>query len=90
MLKMADKGGGGVWTHPFLADIICEQPLRQNLPQNKLFLRSNFTPFISKSFQISDPFFLFLFPKDSKSLKTLDIQLWEVGKKRRLNGTSNV
>ena len=22
------KGGGGVWTPPFLADIICEQPLR--------------------------------------------------------------
>ena len=24
---MADKGGGEVWTPPFLADIICEQPL---------------------------------------------------------------
>ena len=29
-----------------------------------------------------------IFPKDSKSLKILDIRLWEVGAKRRLNGTS--
>ena len=28
MLTMADEGGRGVWTLPFLADIICEQPLR--------------------------------------------------------------
>ena len=27
MLTMAYKGGRGVWTPPFLADIICEQPL---------------------------------------------------------------
>ena len=28
MLTMADKGGGGLWTPPpFLAAIICEQPL---------------------------------------------------------------
>ena len=27
MLTSADKEGGGVWTSPFLADIICEQPL---------------------------------------------------------------
>ena len=26
-LILADKGGGGVWTPPFLADIVCEQPL---------------------------------------------------------------
>ena len=31
-----------------------------------------------------------LFPKDSKSLKFLDIRLWEVGAKRRLNSTSKV
>ena len=24
---MADKGGRGIWTPPFLADIICEQSL---------------------------------------------------------------
>ena len=29
-LTLDDKGGGGVWTHPFLADVICEQP-----PMNK-------------------------------------------------------
>ena len=26
-LTLADKGGRGVWTPPFLADVICEQPL---------------------------------------------------------------
>ena len=26
-LTLADKGGKGVWTPPFLADVICEQPL---------------------------------------------------------------
>ena len=29
-LILADKGGGGVCKAPFLADIICEQPLRSN------------------------------------------------------------
>ena len=45
-----------------------------------------FTPFISKSFQIWDHFFSLLFPKDSESLKILDIQFQKVGAKRRLNG----
>ena len=27
ILTLADKGGGGVWTPKFLADIICEHPL---------------------------------------------------------------
>ena len=31
-----------------------------------------------------------LFPKDSESLKILDIHLWEVGAKRHLNGNSKV
>ena len=35
-----------------------------------------------------DHFFPLLFPKDSESLKILDIQLREVGAKRPLNGTS--
>ena len=30
-LILADKGGGGVCKPPFLADIICEQPLTYNL-----------------------------------------------------------
>ena len=25
------RGGGGVWTPPFLADIICEQPLTKTV-----------------------------------------------------------
>ena len=38
MLTMADKGG--IWTPPFVADIICEQPLifkeKQLVPINKI------------------------------------------------------
>ena len=52
-------------------------------PKN-IFLRGDLTPFIRKSFQIWDHFLVLLFPKDSKSLKTLDIQLWEVGGKNML------
>ena len=37
-----------------------------------------------------DHFFPLLFPKDSESLKILDIRLREVGAKRPLNGTSKV
>ena len=49
--------------------------------KKKLFLRGDFTPFISKSFQIWDRFFPLLFPKDSENLKSLDIGLWEMGEK---------
>ena len=47
MLTLADKGGGVVWTHPFLADIFWEQPLmrghwrspfRQPAVTNELFI----------------------------------------------------
>ena len=48
----------------------------------------NFTPFISKSCQMWEHFFQLLFPKDSESLKILDIQLWEVGAKICLKNTS--
>ena len=37
-----------------------------------------------------DHFFPLVFPKNSESLKILDIRLWEVGAKRPLNGTSKV
>ena len=37
-----------------------------------------------------DHFFPLLFPKDSESLKILEIRLWEVGAKIPLNGTSKV
>jgi hypothetical protein len=46
--------------------------------------------FQTKNVQMLDHFFALLFPKDSESLKILDIRLWEVGRKRRLNGTSKV
>ena len=44
--------------------------------------------FWAKNVQIWDLLFQRLFPKDSESLKILDIRLWEVGAKRRLNSTS--
>ena len=50
--------------------------------------RGDFTPIMSKSFQIWDHFFSLLFPKDSENLKSLDIGLREVGAKRRLNGVN--
>ena len=58
--------------------------------QKHFFLRGDFTPFISNSFQIWDPFFPLFFPKDSESLKKLDIQLLEEGAKIRSNSTSKV
>ena len=61
---------------------------RAKFAQKPFFLRGDFSPFFSESFQIWDHFFPLLFPKDSKSLKTLDIRLLEVGTKRCLNGTS--
>ena len=45
----------------------------------------DFTPFISKSYQIWDYFFLLIVLKDSKNLKSFDIGFWEVGAKIRLN-----
>ena len=42
----------------------------EKFPVNKKKLRSNFTPFMSKSFQIWDYFIPLLFHKDSKNLKT--------------------
>ena len=53
-------------------------------------MRGDFTPFTSKSFQIRDHFFALLLPKDCTSLKILDIQPWEVGAKKSLNGTSKM
>ena len=48
-------------------------------------MRGDFTPFMSKSFQIWDHFFPLLFPEDSENLKSLGIGLREVGAKRPLN-----
>ena len=36
LLTKADEGGRGVWTPPFLADIICEQPLTGRAISNRL------------------------------------------------------
>ena len=53
-------------------------------------MRGNFTPYISKRFQMRDHFFPILFSKNLESLNILAIQLWEVGAKRHLNGNSKV
>ena len=56
--------------------------------KNNFFLSGNFRPLRNKNVQILDHFFPLLFPKDSESLRILDIQLREVGAKKTLNGTS--
>ena len=58
--------------------------------KKNLFCGAILDNFLNKNFHIWDHFFPLLFPKDSESLKILDIQLWEVGEKRPLNGTSKV
>ena len=62
--------------------------VRQNSPKNKLLVRCNFTPFMSKRFTIRDHFFPLLFPKNSEYLKSLDIGFQEVGAKKRLKGVN--
>ena len=69
------------WFSPFF--------VRQNQPK-KTFFFGDFRPLSNKNVQIWDHFFPFFFPKNSESLKILDIWLREVGAKRRLNGTSKV
>jgi hypothetical protein len=58
--------------------------------KNKIKMRGDFRPLPNKNVQMLDHFFPLLFHKDSKSLKILDIRLWEVGAKRPLKGTSKV
>ena len=53
-------------------------------------MRGDFRPLPNKNVQMLDHFFPLLFPKDSESLKILDIRLWEMGAKRPLKGTSKV
>ena len=57
--------------------------IKKNYLKN-FFCRNNFTPFMSKSFQIWDHFLPLLFPKDSNKLKILHIGLWDVGAKNPL------
>ena len=47
------------------------------------FLRGDFRPLRNKNFQMLDHFFPLLFPKDSESLKILDIRLREEEAKDR-------
>ena len=54
------------------------------------FSPSDFSPFMSNSFQVWEHFFLFLSHKDSENLKSLDIGLREMGAKRRLNGVKKM
>ena len=54
---------------------------RAKSAKNKLFLRGYFRPLHNKNVQFWDHSFPALFPKDSESLKTLDIRLREVGGK---------
>ena len=64
------------------------EQMKKNLKKT-CYRRGDFTPFLSKSFQIWDLFFSLLFPKDSESLRILDIRLQEVGAKRPLNWVRN-
>ena len=58
--------------------------------EKNFLLHGHFRQFSKKNVHIWDHFFPLLFPKDSESLKTWDIQIREVGAKRPLNGTSKV
>ena len=58
--------------------------------KQKKNLRRNFRPLPNKNVPIWDHFFPLLFPKDSECLKIFDIQIGEVGAKRRLNSTLKV
>merc|ERR1712105_34367 len=52
-------------------------------------MRGDFRPLPNENVQMLDHFFPLLFPKDSESLKILDIRLREVGAKRPLKKTEN-
>ena len=62
----------------------------RKISKKNFVLRGDFRQFSNKSVHIWDHLFPLLFPKDSGSLKILDIRLREVGAKRPLNGTSKV
>ena len=53
-----------------------------------IFFGGDFWPFPNKNVQNWDHFFPILIPKDSKSLKSCEIGLEEVGEKRSLNGVN--
>jgi hypothetical protein len=57
--------------------------------KKNILLRGDFRPLPNENVQMLDQFFPLLFPKDSESLKILDIRLQEVGAKRPLKKTEN-
>ena len=63
-------------------------PMPKKKLTSKAKLHGDFTTFMSKKFQIWDHFSKLLFTKDSDDPKSLDIWLWEVGEKKRLNGVN--
>ena len=61
----------------------------KKLEKKTFFLRGDFRQFSKKNVHIWDHFFPSLFPKNSQSLKILDIRLREVGAKRQFKKTKN-
>ena len=75
MLTMADKGGGGVWTPPFLADLICEQPLTGTVckgQNNSVAGICSSSTHIAPSVPLMDP----LFQTNKKHCKWLSVLTW--------------
>ena len=65
--------------------------VRQNQPKNLLKkCLAILDQFPTKKFKHETTSFHYFSPKDSESLKILDIPLWEVGAKRHFNGTSKM
>ena len=62
---------------------------KAKLAKKNFFLRGDFRPLPKKNVQMLDHFLPLLFPKDSESLKILDIRHREVGAKRPLKKTEN-
>ena len=57
----------------------------QNFPKKTLLRAANLHPLRAKVFKYQTTSFHYFSPKDSQQSKRLDIGLWEVGGKRRLN-----
>ena len=64
--------------------------VRQNSPKNKLYLCGDFTPFISKSFQMWDDFLPLLYPQGFRISKSFGLPILGSGGKKTLNGTSKL
>ena len=73
-----------------IVDFSDRKPKKTEKSEEIFFLRGDFRQFPNKNVHIWDHVFPVLFPKDSESLKILDIRLWKVGAKRPLIGTSKV